>query len=216
MIGIESIVARLDRGRGDAHGDASQGSRLAGTCGAGVHRWQGGRGSARVVRRAGRLLLAALLGAGPPGTRRGARAGRAAATRAGSGRLHAGVRCARRHRPRCARRGLRAGRHALRAIAPDGRRCGPAALPGGAALPPPRGSAQRSGPRARAAGPARRGRGTLPARPGGGPREPRSPRRPRGRALRTGRLRRRGLALRDLPEAPAERATARRRRPSGR
>ena len=98
MIGIESIVARLDRGRGDANGDASQGSRLAGTCGAGVRRphggrltgtscadasrrqegrptgasragvrrRQGGRGRSRVVHRAGRFLLAALLGAAHP------------------------------------------------------------------------------------------------------------------------------------------------------
>ena len=66
MIGIESIVARLDRGRGDAHGDASQGSRLAGACGAGVRRRQGRRGRERVMRRAGRFLLAALLGAAHP------------------------------------------------------------------------------------------------------------------------------------------------------
>ena len=66
MIGIESIVARLNRSRGATKGDASHGSRLAGACGAGVRRRQGGCGKAHVVRRAGRFLLAALLGAAHP------------------------------------------------------------------------------------------------------------------------------------------------------
>ena len=77
MIGIESIVARFDRGRDDANGGGPHEARLAGPRGAGIAQSRGGgpgaacragtrqregRGNTRVVRRAGRFLLAAFLG----------------------------------------------------------------------------------------------------------------------------------------------------------
>ena len=82
MIGIEGNVVRSDRGRAGA--DPSHGGRLAGARGGGIvrapegpitgapradvrHRGRPGeRGGERVVRRAGRFLLAALLGAAYP------------------------------------------------------------------------------------------------------------------------------------------------------
>ena len=71
MIGIETIVARFGRGRDDANGGGPHEARFAGTRGAGIVRPQGSQPPAGACRRrgnhrAGRLLLATLLGAAHP------------------------------------------------------------------------------------------------------------------------------------------------------